>query len=732
MIRRIVLRFFNNRKNIASLFSALMFLSTIFVFGPIVIYQGNIDGFGVPLLSILFFLLIPFCLALVLLTFVGVILTDRIHQRFVAILSCLSILLWVQGTFIVWDLGVLDGTSIDWTKDKWKGLVDSLIWIILLGCAIIGYRRFYRFAMYAIIFILFSQLAIVVVITFQKPEIWTQKFPLEFSTPKEVFQFSSEQNVLHIVLDQFGTPLFEDVIKDNKAYLNDLDGFTFFKEVTTSSHVTLLSVPSFLSGQIYANEIPIQEFYQLYYQKNNIHTALFQHGYELDVINQPRFLKKREIDSYYYNIPTPYNNTTTEQVCINEAAFLVDLVLFRFVPYYLKTLIYNNQSWLFSSISLPEKHSRFEHFSANEFLHDIAVHASIYRKKPVYKYIHLMTPHPPLVVGVNNNFSGKVLPATPGNFKLQAEYTFENVLKVLESLKYLDLYNSSLIIIQSDHGSGIPFDIESPDGSIVKSYKTFLPSDAFLPLLLIKPPHHKGPLRTSIAQGDLSDLPATISSILKIQKHFPGQSLFDIDPLEDRKRTTYYSFTTHRNDAMVSGFFEELQEYEISGSAYKINSWKKGRILKKFLQPYIWGTTLQFHKQGNILPYLQQGWSLPEDHHIWNNGKNASFKLPITQPKNDMIELECHISPFLFPSKNLDKQQVVISINNTQVGEFLLTESGNQMQSLLFPESLLANSPYMLVNFYFPNATIGSEIGLKDNRMLSLAFTTIIFIEHSD
>lgn len=721
-----------SHKQIVSFFSALMLLLTILVCGPVVIYEGNLNDFNVPLLVVLAILLIPFFIALVVLTFTGIFLHDRAHQRFVAVLSCIGILLWVQGTFLVWDLGVLDGTSIDWTKDTWRGITDSLIWIILLGLVIVGYRRFYRVAMYAIVFIIFSQVAIVGVTTFQKPEIWTQNFPFEFSTPEEVFQFSYDQNVIHIVLDQFGNQLFEEILTDNSAYANDLDGFTFFKEVTSSSHVTLLSVPTFLSGQIYSNDLPFLEFTRKNYQTNNIHTSLHQYGYELDILTQFGFLKKREIDRYYYIIPTPYNSSP-EKVYFSEAAFVTDLVLFRYLPFYLKKLIYNNQSWFFTSILLTEKYSLFEHFSANEFLNDFSHRAAISRDKPVYKYIHLMTPHPPLVVGADHKFSGEVLPdSIPGNFKFQAEYTMENIVQVLKRLKELNLYHSSLIIIQSDHGSSIPFDIELEDGSIVESYRTFLPSDAFLPLLLIKPPNQQGPLKRSLAQGDLSDLPATICSMLSITNQFPGKSLFDVDPSEDRERTTYYSFATHRNDAMVSGFFEELQEYVVSGSVFKIVSWKKGSLLKKSVQAYLWGTLLEFKKQGNILPYLQYGWSLPEDQHIWSDGNKASFKLPITEPETEMIELQCQIKPFLVPSENLNKQNVIVSINNKRVGEFLLTDSVSQTQRLLFPKSLIDNSSHMTVNFDLPDARPGTGVGLKDTRTLGLAFNTITFSEYPE
>ena len=510
-----------------------------------------------------------------------------------------------------------------------------------------------------------------------------------------------------------------------------LEGFTFFKEVTSPTRVTCLSVPSFLSGKVYTNDRPIEDFYQENYNYFNIQTVLSQRGFDLDVINQPGFLKKREIDTYYFNIPTPYNSITPSNVVKYKATFLIDLVLFRSFPYFLKRIIYNDQSWLISSFTLPEKVSQFEHYAANDFLDDITVHASINRDNPVYKYMHLMTPHPPLVVSQNLKFAGKVLSDTvAANFDFQAEYTWINVIRLLEHLKSLDLYNSTLIIIQSDHGSGISFNLTTPEGEVRSNVDTFIPSDAFLPLLIIKPPNQYGHFKVSTAQGELTDIPATICSLLNMENPFPGQSLFDINPLINRKRNVYYSSVTARNDAMVSGFFDDFQEVLITGSVFKTNSWEKGRIIKKSLPPYIWGTVLQFNKKTNNNIYLQQGWGFPEDEHIWNNGKMASIKLPIKQPQTDTIELICEVTPFLLPKKGVDKQKVEISINNIKVGEFLLSDPGQQTLRVLFSKKLIANLPEMLLGFSFPNATIGNQVGLVgEDRMLGVAFYSITFKE---
>lgn len=718
------MRYIQSKKIRVSILSSLLLLSSILIFGPFTIYYGNVNSFDVPLISILGYLVVPMVLGMIIFISVGIKLSEEAHQRYIVIVSSIGVLVWLQGNFLVWDYGVLDGSTIDWTKYSWQGWMDGVIWIVFIGFAAVGYRRAYRYAMLVISIILISQLATVCVRSYQQPKVWSNGFSLASEMPEEVFQFSTKQNIIHIILDQFGTPLFEEILKNNEHYLNDLQGFTFFKEVITSTPVTYLSIPSYLSGQVYKNEISVHEFYKQNYLKHSIHTVLSEQGYEVDVMTQSRFYEKRDSDKYFYKIPKFYSTNATRY----NAAFLTDLVLFRSFPHYLKKYIYNNQSWLFSSFFLSKEYFRYDHFSGNAFLQNIADNATINRKQPVYKYIHVLTPHPPLVVGEDGEFPGQVLPKTQDNFRYQAEYTLKNAFRILDRLKSLELYDSALIIIHSDHGSGLPFEMESSDGKIISSSSkgTTISSEAFLPLLLIKPPHHKGPLRTSFAQGELADIPATISSILNIQQPFPGQSLFKIDPHTDRERKAYYSSTTHRNNAMISGYFNKYQEYVVTGSVFKDASWKKGRFLTRLLQPYKWGSTLQFRKQGNVLPYLQSGWARPGEERIFNNGKNASIKLGITETEADMIELKAQISPVLFPAKGIDKQRVKININGTPVGEWLLVSPGKQVASVLFQKRLLSNTPFALVNFSFPDAVIPSQIGGgKDQRMLSLGFHAI-------
>ena len=123
------------RKKLSVVFPVFLICLNIFLFGPFIIYYGNINEFIVPFLSILKLYIIPFSIITLGLIAVGLLLTKKWHQRYVALLFTLAVLIWLQGNILVWDYGVVGKVTIDWTKIAWRGWIDGLVWV---SVAVIG------------------------------------------------------------------------------------------------------------------------------------------------------------------------------------------------------------------------------------------------------------------------------------------------------------------------------------------------------------------------------------------------------------------------------------------------------------------------------------------------------------------------------------------------------------------------------------------------------------------
>jgi hypothetical protein len=93
------------------------------------------------------------------------------------------------------------------------------------------------------------------------------------------------------------------------------------------------------------------------------------------------------------------------------------------------------------------------------------------KDEPIFAFVHMLIPHPPNVFGPNGE---AVIPGNPISSEIwdekiayidQVKFVNKEIVKVIE--KILDENEKSIIIIQSDHGSGFDIDWKNPDESMV-------------------------------------------------------------------------------------------------------------------------------------------------------------------------------------------------------------------------------------------------------------------------
>ncbi len=556
---------------------SLFIVLNIFLFGPYTIFQGNLEEFSIPLLSILKFLLLPALSLFALLSLIGLLLPEKARRVYVSIIFVLGVLLWLQGNFLVWKYGLLNGHAFDWSINAWRGWVDGAVWVGLLIAACLFFRKIYKASTVASIALTGVLLASLLFTTLQKPGTWTahQKSSQQLQPAKEIFAFSSQLNIIQFILDGFQSDIFEEIVKEDFGrYSTALEGFTFFREAMGSFPTTYMSVPAFLSRYIYKNNMPMRQFVLRVNRRKTIFNLLYDSGMETDLVCSGLFRAGARYTNSY-NIAVPYGEGIREKLKF-ESSLMIDLVLFRHAPHYLKRFIYNNELWLVQRLfGEKDKRLQIRYFSHQAFLEDLVEHLSVTRNAPVYKYIHLMTTHFPIVVNKDCEYSGEI-PATPENTKIQAKCGLDNFITFLDKLREQGIYDSSLIILHADHGHGqaIPMtngdrpsdENRSPDGRGLAEI-----AGSALPLLAVKPPYGKGNLETSRAQVSLTDIPATISSFVGFDKEFDGRPVFDVDPDEVRERWFY--FYEWRHEHWQSTYLPRLDEYMVKGSVFDRNSW---------------------------------------------------------------------------------------------------------------------------------------------------------------
>lgn len=238
--------------------------------------------------------------------------------------------------------------------------------------------------------------------------------------------------------------------------------------------------------------------------------------------------------------------------------------------------MYNDQLWLVRSLVSDSKFMRLQFFSHSAFLRKLTENMSADRSTAVYKLFHLMLVHNPMVVNESCEYAGRVLPTVRETVKIHAKCSLSEVVKLLEKMKQLNIYDDAMIVLMADHGAWVPpaglTGYVRADGRTVAMNPTTVAMA--LPLMAIKRPGASGALHISMAPSSIVDIPATIASVLTLDEEFDGHSAFDLLPDELRERR-HYSYQYRRSE-WTADYLSPIQEFIVKGSVFDSAAWRLG------------------------------------------------------------------------------------------------------------------------------------------------------------
>ncbi len=565
---------------------SIILTANVFLFVPFTLYVGNLGQFVTPFWSILALYSIPALGILGLLIGCGAMLGEVAYRRYTVLIAAVGLLLWLQGNVLVWEYGLFNGDVIDWTQGRWRGWIDAGIWVAAILAAISFYRVVERPIIYLVAAIFSLQLILLVFTGTTKANALQEKSDIYHSADalRGILQFAPEKNVLHIVLDGFQSDIFEDITGDEidgERYRSVLQGFVFYKENMGVFPSTMLTIPARRRAQIYTNHVSKRDYMETVIGGKTILNSAFEAGYEVDIVSEQNLVGNVYTKGHYTNAHMILNShgyqPSEKAYELDDAAQLLDLTLFRLVPHFLKKYVHNGYLGIIQPLINDKNYLKIWYFSHSAFLHNLAKNMSVDRTGPVYKYFHLMNTHTPQVVDGRCNYVGGVLPRNRQTVTAQSKCSLEAVIKVLEKMKELGIYDDSLIILMADHGAGIdPYDLKPVVSENDHSVAAIAPGivSSATPLMAIKPPGASGPLQISTAPTSLIDTAATINAILGLGDTFAGRPILELRPDQQRMRGFYFH-AWQRKD-FVSDYVGPIQEYIIDGSVYDRTAWNWG------------------------------------------------------------------------------------------------------------------------------------------------------------
>ena len=507
-------------------------------------------------------------------------------SKLILLVAVVSLLIWFQGNVLVWEYGLLDGKNINWDVHGWRGWVDLSIWLSVIVFSLVFYEKILMPVIY-FAFSIFILQTVFFIYSFSQEKEYLLSKGEPINKPDALVKmadFSKRSNVIHIILDGFQSDVFEEIISNvsyGEYYKNKLNGFTFYREHMGVFPTTYMTAPAILSGQIYKNHIPKNEFVHKIYSSKTILNAAINNGFEVDLSSEAHMLSMYKKGPYTNAFVIPDNFHIDRKINkFDDASKLLDLTLFRLLPHFLKKYIYNDQKWLIQPLLLDVNYQRFRYFSHTAFTNFIADNIATQRTSPVYKYFHIMNTHWPMVVNNQCEYVGRTLPRNRLTVTAQSKCSLDAVIKILDSMKKNKIFDDSIIVIMSDHGAYLPpYRYKS---EVITDNNNSFKIEPWLvaqvtPLMLIKlSGTNTKPLTTSDVPSSIIDTAATIASILEFNEEFSGQSILDISTSVSRERKHY--FYEWKREDWVTDYTGPIQEFIVEGSIYDIHSWRLGEV----------------------------------------------------------------------------------------------------------------------------------------------------------
>ncbi len=563
---------------------ALLGPIVLFLVGPVTIHGANPQEFVVPFADIVWpwavgAIVVSWTMLLVL-SAMASLLSERLTRVCAAVLLAVGLLLWAQGTLLVADYGPLYGEALDLRAHADRVPYEAVLWGGVLGAAIVYARQVSRVAsMLSLMFVGLQVGAVAVALANPMQARGHAQSGGWSAPPSRLYTLSRSENVIHIVLDGFMSELFGEAVTQERAFFDRrFSGFVYFAEHLGAFPTTRASMPAMLTGEAYRNEEPFERF-RGRTQQRSIATVLAEHGYEVRSITFHR-IEHPEITSapkpvVRYTIPTPYGSY--EDYVRFTALQLFDFAAFRHVPQALKASVYNDDAWLWqralSAGTLESQRSRLVRPSNHAaFLTEMSGRLTAGVDSPVYQFIHVAVPHPPVVLDADCSVvqRGRTSRRT---YEEQSRCGIAMVGKLLDRLRALGVYDQSIVVLTSDHGWRVPrpnhplAGVSTPAGDLQSVALTAMP------LLAVKPKRASGPLRISKAPTAITDIPATIADLAGLPPGlFPGQPAFRLEP--DARRSRSFAFHSWRNADWSREYMDALHVFSVDGPIHEPGSWR--------------------------------------------------------------------------------------------------------------------------------------------------------------
>ena len=215
-------------------------------------------------------LAVPFAVAYLAIATLAVLLIALAPRRGLPVLVALYVSLWAQGSLFLWEYGSFDGSPIDWSEHSGKGFLELGFWMAVLVLALTKHAWIQRRALpiTAIVFALqMTALAGQVLnhapfprSTGPETQVVHSEGTTDLSLIQSVSRFSSDLNVIIVVLDTVQSDIFSEAMRNPELNASMPPGFTYYRNAVSMYHRTEFSIQSILSSRAVPDSVNFKQW----------------------------------------------------------------------------------------------------------------------------------------------------------------------------------------------------------------------------------------------------------------------------------------------------------------------------------------------------------------------------------------------------------------------------------------------------------------------------------------
>jgi len=704
---------------VAACACALLLALTLFVFNPGVVYQNNVHEFSTTLSGLLSQAW-PWAIGVFLLALVVFFVLDWLGwRRLLALALVGTFLVWIQSSFLSFSYGKLDGSGLDYAANAWRSAYEIPLWLAVAAFALWRPLPILRNSSFAALLLIGAQTALLLSHELGRGGDSELDGPaLKGQIPERYFRYGQNTNVLHLVLDEFGSKMMSQVLAARPDLEEDFEGFTFYRDAMGLFPTTNVSMHAILTGQIYDYQEPLADQIARELPERGLATLLSADGFDTSLI--AKYYLCRRMGHECRIVP----GTSPIQQAYNDSLQLLDFGLFRAAPHLIKATFFGSGAELLQSrYALGNEAMRTLSYQAVSFMRQAIAKSSFDSSlPPQYNFYHVALPHLPIVTDSDCNYIGKQAFAA-STFLIQSECAANITVELLAKLKQIGVYDDTLIVIHADHGSWFDFTKVKDVGENRPSAWDMSRSSA---LLMVKPVKATGSLVYSDAPASLADIRPTILSALEFSAEQPGvlplegrsSGGLDLRHLADgaRRDRQYWGFEW-KGALSERDFLPKSNRFLVRGNHSEQDSWiHEGASIGSCV--YTLGSIVEFRDQAPSPFCTSSGLSKSEAQHTWTDGSTVTlrFDLDLTNYTDGDLRLRLRSGAFVPDDLPIE---AAISASGQQLGETSFTSGDLRDLFFAVPAELVKSSMEIEITIANPRRPI--ELGLSpDKRALGL------------